>query len=177
MSSYCEDNSSVITLITSRCQHLFMMFHLKYTTSGALHCETLVAVSSYLYVLRLLWKTETYMNADLFSLMPQQGHVTWICPGSRMSIDIVLPCKRIMQNDLFCVNKPHKLMILLIASSIKIQEVSHSHTYWNQMWCCGFYGTVSQPCHLLGIALAAEAQCLTDVVFSVAGSTAGSLSK
>lgn len=73
------------------------------------------------------------MNAGLFSLMPQQGHVSWICPESRMSIDMVLPCKRITQSDLSCVNKPHNLMILLIVFSIKRQEVSHLHTLWNQL--------------------------------------------
>lgn len=50
------------------------------------------------------------------SLMPQQGHVCWICPGSRVSIDIVLPCKRMMQGDLSRVK-----VALFLSSHIGIE--------------------------------------------------------
>lgn len=49
--------------------------------------------------------------------------------------------------------QPHKLGILLIVISIKIQALSHLPTCWSQMWCCGGYCTVSQLCHLLGVTL------------------------
>lgn len=53
--------------------------------------------------------------------MPQQGHVPWICPGSRVSIDIVLPCKRMMQSDLSRVN-----VALFLSSRIGIELPSLS---------------------------------------------------
>lgn len=55
------------------------------------------------------------------SQMPQQGCVSWICPGSRVSVDIVLPCKRMMQSDLSRVN-----VALLLSSCIGVELPSLS---------------------------------------------------
>lgn len=103
-------------------------------------------------------------------------HVSWICPGIRASVDTVLHCKRKqwpfssehgsvlssctgigfplcpeirLSTWTHSHTKAQRLMILVIAFGIKIQEISHLHTCCGQIWSCSFHGTASQLCRVL----------------------------
>lgn len=53
------------------------------------------------------------------------------------------------------------LLSLMISSIVFAVEVCRfSYTCWGQMWCCAFYGMVSQLCCHLNVAIAIEIWCL-----------------
>ena len=91
--------------------------------------------------------------------LPQQGHVSWICPGSRVSIGLLLPCKRMMQSDLSHVN-----VALFLSSrigtelpSLSLKSVEHvdwqfyqATQAYNFVDCVWYQSTRSQSsAHLL----------------------------
>lgn len=95
----------------------------------------------------------------------EHGSALSSCTG----IGLPLCCEIWLSTWTHSHTKPQRLMILLIVFGIKIQEISHLHSCWGQMWCCSFYGTASQLCHVLNYCLRFSA--LTEVVSAVVGSS------